>query len=101
MRISDWSSDVCSSDLLFPELAFLGVAACIGQDHRQRHLAFAEVVALVLARFGGFGIVVDGVIDKLEGDTQVAAEGIERRSEERRVGKECVSKFRSRWTPYY
>src|SRR3546814_18589523 len=26
---------------------------------------------------------------------------IERRSEERRVGKECVSTFRSRWSPYY
>src|SRR3546814_3361350 len=67
MRISDWSSDVCSSDLL-------GRA---GQFHRG-----ADSAA------GG-------------GDSVQYARKPAYRSEERRVGKECVSTCRSRWSPYH
>src|SRR3546814_9593531 len=68
MRISDWSSDVCSSDLLF--------------DQFDRGLA--DLV---------FHIP----------DAREVQSGIEQlaRSEERRVGKECVSTCRSRWSPYH
>jgi hypothetical protein len=47
--------------------------AGVGEDHRQGHLAFAEVVAAVLAHVGGAGVVVDRVVDQLEGDAEVAA----------------------------
>src|SRR3546814_5067906 len=86
MHISDWSSDVCSSDLplilppvvtgyalllLFGRKGLLG--AWLG-DHLGIVLAF---------RWTG------------------AALACAVRSEERRVGKECVSTCRSRWSPYH
>src|SRR3546814_2298027 len=71
MRISDWSSDVCSSDLAESRLIIVAVAVRIGKGARH-----ARGVA------PGERVVVD-------------------RSEERRVGKECVSTCRSRWSPYH
>src|SRR3546814_5475319 len=67
MRISDWSSDVCSSDLEGSE----------GE-------AGAGRGAVRPAAFGGKAV---GACRRQE------------RSEERRVGKECVSTCRSRWSP--
>src|SRR3546814_2457959 len=64
MRISDWSSDVCSSDLTLPcnrpEPGLRGCQSGLGSSF------FSSP-----------------------------------RSEERRVGKECVSTCRSRWSPYH
>src|SRR3546814_4057950 len=71
MRISDWSSDVCSSDLL---------------DGRG-----ADPLALG-QRIDDVGVLV---IDHARRRDGVG------RSEERRVGKECVSTCRSRWSPYH
>src|SRR5439155_17453831 len=68
----DWSSDVCSSDLNPPRVRLLAV---LDQDPREL----------------GLGQPVHEVSGGL------AAGGIEARSEERRVGKEC----RSRWGPYH
>src|SRR3546814_3606933 len=89
MRISDWSSDVCSSDLGHREgtdgltrLArpFLRLCAALSvgawrttgdqrqRQHRKQRLACVHPIS---------------------------------RSEERRVGKECVSTCRSRWSPYH
>src|SRR3546814_3712124 len=62
MRISDWSSDVCSSDLL-PSPARSSKASRYSAPRRKSWTA--------------------------------------KRSEERRVGKECVSTCRSRWSPYH
>src|SRR3546814_16732145 len=71
MRISDWSSDVCSSDL--PCRPHVGVGhRRPGQGRQGAHAARRG-----LAGHRG------------------------RRSEERRVGKECVSTCRSRWSPYH
>src|SRR3546814_1610630 len=70
MRISDWSSDVCSSDLA-------GAA-----DHLHGDGAFAG----------------DGRAGEPARNPQDTARI---RSEERRVGKECVSTCRSRWSPYH
>src|SRR3546814_17371375 len=76
MRISDWSSDVCSSDLQ----AFGGMLAP----------AFAGRVP---------DITEENLQSRVRGVTLMALSN--KRSEERRVGKECVSTCRSRWSPYH
>src|SRR3546814_15033227 len=98
MRISDWSSDVCSSDLIV-SLRLLGPEgpfSPVDQD-----------VVTVTA-----GTVLEVPISDAAGDAPVsvaldsdvpvtAAVRVVDRSEERRVGKECVSTCRSRWWPYH
>src|SRR3546814_14023898 len=89
MRISDWSSDVCSSDLI----------------------AFAAPATVppgtgVQTAFGNNELDTDVSANRHPGrDTGVGIHPrwhIQRqRSEERRVGKECVSTCRSRWSPYH
>src|SRR3546814_15368177 len=100
MRISDWSSDVCSSDLgIADAVAPLGTALtetqlgliwrmvpvpilCFDGDTAGQKAAMrAAMRALPLLR-PGFSLAFA-------------------RSEERRVGKECVSTCRSRWSPYH
>src|SRR3546814_18052085 len=100
MRISDWSSDVCSSDLMREieiHLRF-GLASQHGEAHHilthfahdvgQRHES-----ARTLGHLDRFAPAHE--LDHLH---QL---DIERRSEERRVGKECVRTGRSRWSPYH
>src|SRR3546814_2551127 len=87
MRISDWSSDVCSSDL-DAALQLLGAVGNILQlpaTHR---------------RLGG-GAVIASLGERILGRTTLedVANADGTRSEERRVGKECVSTCRSRWSP--
>src|SRR3546814_15066059 len=100
MRISDWSSDVCSSDLGVVELS---------TDKPITFEAYGDNHTL-----GGFIL-----IDKITNATVAAgmlhfslrrAQNVhwqaidvsrDMRSEERRVGKECVSTCRSRWSPYH
>src|SRR3546814_7372506 len=82
MRISDWSSDVCSSDLhrqcrCLQELSPGPNRKLGAKSHRQLGLAGAATVGCRTFR-------------------QCVS-----RSEERRVGKECVSTCRSRWSPYH
>src|SRR3546814_2440829 len=69
MRISDWSSDVCSSDL---EMRWLGSTkiGCASTRSFPSRMAAPKTTGKA-------------------------------RSEERRVGKECVSTCRSRWSPYH
>src|SRR3546814_2274222 len=81
MRISDWSSDVCSSDLLQVSQAAAGTA-------------FLSNAAA--GRIYG----VDGDIN-IRATDELTLFGSFGRSEERRVGKECVSTCRSRWSPYH
>src|SRR3546814_7134470 len=84
MRISDWSSDVCSSDLrthAFDSGADRGTDNGVLADRGIHHPAGK-----------GLGEIFGGL--------KSAAE-ITNRSEERRVGKECVSTCRSRWSPYH
>src|SRR3546814_9406211 len=84
MRISDWSSDVCSSDLI--------------QDLRSRWRRFFRkptpdhLPRYLLVRMIAYRIQANAFGD-LDRETV--------RSEERRVGKECVSTCRSRWSPYH
>src|SRR3546814_4246329 len=84
MRISDWSSDVCSSDLI-------GHRRNAGGDER-----FSQFVD-PLARAGiDHACLAAPFADQLDD----AGLGI-LRSDGRRVGKECVSTCRSRWSPYH
>src|SRR3546814_7441318 len=79
MRISDWSSDVCSSDLC-------RTARC--RQPLRRWLAFAPHSSCADFRLGRTRLAT-------------ARHRPLCRSEERRVGKECVSTCRSRWSPYH
>src|SRR3546814_11245742 len=106
MRISDWSSDVCSSDLyLFlvplaaiwtqnplvlivyildaPALMVPVLVQAKGRNEFWR--ALASLPAFFVLRIVNCLFVLEAIW----------------RSEERRVGKECVSTFRSRWSPYH
>src|SRR3546814_18477971 len=96
MRISDWSSDVCSSDLIAidDQLAEPGRAGDVGA------LADIDEDRAVETAAGGAGKVV------LLGHAAGTAKGsrpLSRRcrSEERRVGKQCASTGRSRWSPVH
>src|SRR3546814_19814399 len=98
MRISDWSSDVCSSDLLAP-LEFPGDIDCLSVQIIDEHdlLVFEPIEpATEFIRASG-QVVVALAIHAMSFGLQ----NIFLRSEERRVGKECVSKCRSRWSPYH
>src|SRR3546814_17227019 len=106
MRISDWSSDVCSSDL--PEVleAFLAAIPLVPFDESAARayskLPFrrARFDRLLAAHALSLDVVV---ITNNEGDFAdvpgLRIENWTRRSEERRVGKECVSTCRSRGSP--
>src|SRR3546814_2571823 len=82
MRISDWSSDVCSSDLAKTAFGLADWAAdrCVGE-------------------YGIGACSVSAGLPRLS-PAEARAAGAQR-SEERRVGKECVSTCRSRWSPYH
>src|SRR3546814_1488801 len=91
MRISDWSSDVCSSDLqAFPD--GIGKRGRIGRGAEGRGAlcrGHAEQIDVGVAH---------GLADPLVLDRPSALGRHAFRSEERRVGKECVSTCRSRWS---
>src|SRR3546814_14527550 len=98
MRISDWSSDVCSSDLIVGD---------ISDEHD------IEIEGVQLQRDGS--LIVDGKVTlrdlnrrfewRLPDEEVSTIAGLilhetRCRSEERRVGKACVSTVRSGWSPY-
>src|SRR3546814_21192109 len=99
MRISDWSSDVCSSDL-FALAAPLASDFKAGITGSYYHYRLGSVAGADAGDFRG---------NLLSGGRYLSnfhlVEGIGTlgwaRSEERRVGKECVRTFRSRWSPYH
>src|SRR3546814_2122408 len=98
MRISDWSSDVCSSDLKTGKEQ--GPEGCAGGyvmasyveeqvlDWLRDLAGEVDTARLAALAAGARQVVVRSEAERL-------------RSEERRVGKECVSTCRSRWSPYH
>src|SRR3546814_20340822 len=98
MRISDWSSDVCSSDLITIDLmdacATRGVPLIFEAQDVAHHDFDTASPTVTYTK--------DGIAHELACDFIVGCDGFHgvSRSEERRVGKECVSKVRSRWSPY-
>src|SRR3546814_12457813 len=98
MRISDWSSDVCSSDL--------AVIDIVRMPDAMQPAAAPGLIA-------GVALIGDDPVELLDPfwlmeqyeTTRAAGAGPRRplcrlRSEERRVGNACVSPCRSRWSPY-
>src|SRR3546814_12401655 len=103
MRISDWSADVCSSDLrrIRPELE-LEAPQTLGGDFDPESTNFALVLENLTARDARFPnvtqkITTDNVRALL--DTLASLHARFWRSEERRGGKECVSTVSYRWSP--
>src|SRR3546814_11323448 len=109
MRISDWSSDVCSSDLII-------VRSLVAKTTRhaatarfdQAHIQFRNQSQYRLHRLD----CVEGLLMAVAVQQRLflgqrfqyqvqGAGGVFARSEERRVGKECVSTCSSRWSPYH
>src|SRR3546814_6822647 len=76
MRISDWSSDVCSSDL----------------NGSKMFITNGNIADYCL---------VAAYTDRSRRGAGISMFIVDTRSEERRVGKECVSTCRSRWSPYH
>src|SRR3546814_1326753 len=81
MRISDWSSDVCSSDLV-----------AYGSEEQKLkwlpRMVSGELIGVIAMSEPGIG-------------SDLRSMRTQARSEERRVGNECVSTCRSRWSPYH
>src|SRR3546814_13184856 len=105
MRISDWSSDVCSSDLhgLIGDLTEIVIAKALDQHGIWRRTGQNFTIAInvsmqVLNRYDFPEFVVAAAERAGVSPTSIVLE-ITERSEERRVGKECVSTCRSRWSP--
>src|SRR3546814_5286465 len=94
MRISDWSSDVCSSDLAveFLDLILSEIADAHLAQRRQ------QAVARMGAWLAAF-LRPDLSPEFLWHSWDLTLQTL--RSEERRAGKECVSTCRSRWSPYH
>src|SRR3546814_10582503 len=109
MRISDWSSDVCSSDLLFIAVIFIvsGINKLIHVNDTNAMISAAGLPGGLAIPTGLFELIAGaclalGVATRLWSILLAAFVLLTiLRSEERRVGKECVSTCRSRWSPYH
>src|SRR3546814_14478541 len=97
MRISDWSSDVCSSDLqtfYFDQSGLLRrhdysveiMGGTTSANYATDHKAFDGLIFPTKRRVYAADADNRPILDRI-------------RSDERRVGKECVSTGRSRWSP--
>src|SRR3546814_15767687 len=99
MRISDWSSDVCSSDL-FPAVELQGQAAP-GVSSGDALTAMENIAAKTLPDGFAYEWTALAYQQKAAGSSAVLIFLLAVvRSEERRVGKEWVRTCRSRWSPY-
>src|SRR3546814_13509639 len=104
MRISDWSSDVCSSDLRSGRGVAIASTYLVEKDLANGTLVELQLPGGRQVTPGGYYFVTredqwtSPAIAKLR---QFLQAQVNIRSEERRVGKECVSTCRSRWSPYH
>src|SRR3546814_17392770 len=101
MRISDWSSDVCSSDLWVVEAGFVAASSLTSTQST----VCLNIHGMVFTR-----PVKKGSLLRYESKVVYAGRtslvsyvkvNLGNRSEERRVGKGCVSPCRSRWSRYH
>src|SRR3546814_18764976 len=108
MRISDWSSDVCSSDLIYvrakdgPDALHAVLAKRYADEPFVKVMKPGQTPATRQVRGSNYCFI--GVAkDRRPGRAIVvsALDNLVQRSEERSVGKECVRTCRSRWSPYH
>src|SRR3546814_11336803 len=105
MRISDWSSDVCSSDLIDDPKVRARILGALGgvEDHIFLSINGEKIAA-----------TPEGDVERSTPEGKASSvhflhfpfvdaqiQPWKSRSEERRVGNECVSTCRSRWSPYH
>src|SRR3546814_14199174 len=99
MRISDWSSDVCSSDLLHFLLHFFFATHQISPN---KSISFLAAACTISAHHTIHTLKsTHARISQHQPTFLLSPKATTQRSEERRVGKECVSTCRSRWSPYH
>src|SRR3546814_15572722 len=112
MRISDWSSDVCSSDLDYwkhkvkgiPQGSFLLAFYDNPYDEDIHEALLLRVLnpSSLPTDTNVISSMVEYYKDNLNTSGKKSdLDDFTKRSEERRVGKECVSTCRSRWSPYH
>src|SRR3546814_15590587 len=105
MRISDWSSDVCSSDLAGIHLPTSRPDATAGKTSAPRTIAVAFRDLLDPPPRHGKQDLLPLELHHGELAERPQRQRLQQfqgpRSEERRVGKECSSTCRSRWSPYH
>src|SRR3546814_14972565 len=97
MRISDWSSDVCSSDLNLSRRNIISLIKAVSALSKRKPYQGSAADENAIPGEGRESIAGDDREERLDDDPG----DDEGRSEERRVGKECVSTCRSRWSPYH
>src|SRR3546814_4551664 len=95
MRISDWSSDVCSSDLASRRVNKVGALAAIIMPRPINNRYKVNNMQLPIRPNSSEKTAKRKSVVRSGRNSRCA------RSEERSVGKECVSKCRSRWAPYH
>src|SRR3546814_3323454 len=104
LRISDWSSDVCSSDLISddvnPDTITLNASTTTALASLDLATNLSDSLSVAQKDPIGFSYGADGkgVTGGISFDDSA---GVDSRSEERRVGKECVRTCRSRGSPYH
>src|SRR3546814_14613046 len=103
VRISDWSSDVCSSDLRRRiDIPLVGQPRL---DHHAGAIAIGRLDDAILDLFQQTQRLQPfdhqpACLEPVEAEQVIGNAAALDRSEERRVGNECVSTCRSRWSPY-
>src|SRR3546814_11550351 len=102
MRISDWSSDVCSSDLHEITTAVADLHQVV--EALERRFGAPESARLVWRPQTTVPVADEAAetlfkLPETLDDNDDVQSVVANRSEERRVGKECVSTCRSRWSP--
>src|SRR3546814_18602395 len=98
MRISDWSSDVCSSDLVEVPVGGADVLQSVLREAMATDGLADVFQRAFLPCCASRRVLRSGVFSRTPSTASTfLASG---RSDERRVGKECVSTCRSRWSQY-
>src|SRR3546814_12840507 len=102
MRISDWSSDVCSSDLRIGKDKIEALVQYFLDVVPPEHWGLTLTAHPAASSGSSSGPSLHGTLSP---EAQhlvdlIRTADTSQRSEERRVGKECVSTCRSRWSPY-
>src|SRR3546814_18237280 len=96
MRISDWSSDVCSSDLIATGAV---IGKCYKRHRATEFLDFLKRIDAAIPKGPDVHLVMGNYATHKTPKIKAWLARRPHRSEERRVGKECVSTCRSRWSP--